>query len=700
MEDLSQDLSNKKSIEKQCLKTYRQVILGYEDQRDRVNNTLDFWDIYDLKLNQNQAYENSLSKIYVPIVHDAIEARVTRFVNQIFPTNGRFVEVVSENGDYPYGHMALLENYIRKAKLRTQVLPALCRNGDIEGQYTVYVSWKHEDRTIRYRKKEGVQLDGIENTEIEGIDDIENIVEEELEEGYPHVEVISDCDLLVLPQTSDSIEDALEAGGSVSIAMRLTKGKLEQMIEEGILDKEKCSQLLKDMGANSPSQGTYGRQSTKEVLNAAAGVKITGNVKTALIYQTWSKLKIGKERRLCVMYFGGDNLVLSAKLNPYWCDKCPIISVPIKKVSGVFKGISQVQNCAPLQYAANDYANLGLTSGIFGMQPIVMTDPEKNPRTDTMMMNVAAIWKTSPNDTQFAVFPQMWKEGFDVIEWCKAAVFQALGVNPAMITQGSAYRKPTQAEMATEQQVDVITTADAVTTLEEGILTPIIERFYEYDRQFRDEATTVRAYGQMGQRVKMEVIEPIQDNNRYMFRWFGVEQARSAQRIQQQIAAINVIRGIPPQLMPGRRLDMVPFVESLAENAFGPRLAPLIFTDERDKLSVDPMTENMMLHNGFEVHTHPMDNDLEHIQAHTAELANDTTGFTRIHIMAHQAQLLAKQQQAGMMGPMQGDPASPAGAGASLPQAGVSPAGPSNIKTPGMIHVDQLNDPSNMPRKF
>jgi len=694
MEDLTKDISGQKAIRDQCMSVYGKVKQGFRDQAGRINENMDYWDIYNCKLNHNQAYEGSLSRIYVPIVHDAIEARVTRFSNQIFPTNGRFVEVVSPNGDFPYAHTALLENYVAKSRLRTEVMPALIRNGDIEGQYTVYCSWKESDRHVRYREKEKASVDDF-NISIEELDDIDTITEEEIEEGSPHVEVISDADLLISPVTADSVDGALEIGGSVTILMRMTKGKIDQMVEDGIFDKKKAKEL--SQGFDTGDQKNTGQQQA-----GAAGIQLENGSKVARIYQTWTKLKVNNEDRLCVIYFGGDDLILSARLNPYWCDRCPIISVPVRKLSGVCKGVSMVKPCAELQYAANDAANLGMSSGIYSLQPIIMTDPEKNPRIGSMLMNIGAIWQTNPNDTQVVEFPQIYQKGFEMVDWCKSEIFQALGVNPAMITQGAAYRRPTQAEVANEQMVDIVTTADSVTIIEEGILTPIIERFYDYDRQFRKASTTVRAFGAMGLRASMEVIEPIQENNRYTFRWFGVEQARTAQRIQQQISAINVIRGIPPQLLPGRRLDMVPFVEALAENSFGSRLAPLIFTDERAKLAVSPTIENEMMKQGFDVPVNEMDDDVLHLQEHLADLEYDQTGFLKLHIAKHQQQLMQKQQEVSMGVAQANPPSAPAG-GAAMPLTGSSPAGPSNVKQPaGAIHPDQMGavDASAMPRNY
>jgi hypothetical protein len=702
LEDLNKELGTQKSIREQAEKVYQKVQQAYKNQLKRNNQNIDHWDCYTCKLNHNQSYEDSLSQIYVPIVYNAVEARTTRFTNQIFPQSGRYVEVVTMDGDFPYGHMALLENYIENAKLRTDIVPALCRNGDIEGQYTLYVGWKNKKRKVRYKRKQKDLIADTE-TELEDVGEYEDIVEQDWKEGYPYVEVISDSDFILSPITADNVDEAIESNGSATILMRMTEGKVQEYIDNGTFIKSVGQQLKQGFGGHGGAeQGAYGSRSIEKEQAAHAGIKVEGDTKVAHVYQTWTRLKVNGKKRLCVMYLGGDNLILSVKLNPYWCDKCPIISAPVQKLSGIGKGISLVAPVAQLQYMANDAANLAMASGIYSLMPIVMTDPEKNPRLGTMLMNTAAIWQTNPNDTQLVEFPKLYQDGFAMIDWCKGEIFQALGVNPSMITSGQAYRRPTQAEVANEQMVDVLTTANAVTTIEAGILTPLVERFFEYDRQFRTEDITVKAFGQHGVKARMEVIEPVQVDKRYKFKWFGVEQARSAQQIQQQISAVNVARGIPPQLLPGRRLDLVPVVEQLIENAFGARLAPHVFRDESALLSLDPEVENQMLVAGFNVRTSELDDDVAHIQKHLEEAENDVTGFVKLHIAEHQERLMQRQMEVSM-GQAQANPTSAPAGGASQPLPGSSPAGPSNMKQPpGAINPDQMGaaDPSAMPRNM
>ena len=138
--DRDEELSTNKAIEETLLEVFKDVEQGFQRQMERSDEISDYWDLYNSKLNDHQFY-NGNSRIFVPITYDAVNARKTRFVNQLFPVTGRFVEVTTEDGTLPQAEMALLEHYVRTAKMRTQVAPALVKNGDVEGQYTVYVDW-------------------------------------------------------------------------------------------------------------------------------------------------------------------------------------------------------------------------------------------------------------------------------------------------------------------------------------------------------------------------------------------------------------------------------------------------------------------------------------------------------------------------------------------------------------------------------
>lgn len=680
-DDRQEELSDDKDIEDALLELYKDIEQGLENQYDRANVGMDYWDLYNCRLSSRQYYAGN-SKIFVPIVHDAVNARVTRFTNQIFPTNGRFVEVTSMDGEIPHGEMALAEHYIEKAKLRTVVVPALLRNGDVEGQYNVYVSWKERKRHVTFKKP---------RPELAGQDDDEapeDVVHETLVEGRPHVEVLADSDILVLPHTAPTINEALANGGSVTILRRWSKAKIKQLIEDEEIKKDAGKLLLKEMSTEKQAT-TINKQ---KVVVDAAGIKVSGGMKHALVYETWTQLTIGNERRLCKIYYGSEKIILSARRNPNWSDKINLFSIPVEKIEGVFKGQSKLVPCEQVQYYANDAINEAADSSMYSMMPIVMTDPERNPRIGSMVLSLAAVWECDPTSTTFAKFPDLWKAGFEIVASCKAQIMQSLSVSPAAITQSNQQKaKPSQADIAREQQVDILTTADAVTVLEQGILTPVVNFMIELDHQHRKNKLLIRQFGQVGIRARMEWMEPIQMGKRLMFKWFGVEQARSAMQMQQQISAANVLGSIPPDKYPGYKLNLVPLITQMVENVFGPRLAPLIFQDEAKEMTIPADVENeWMVQHNLNLAIHPMDEDMQHLQEHAKALqeTQDSTGVIRAHMARHQMQMQMKQQamlaqKLAMMGGGQGGPPQQGGrprpgAQNKPPRGGQGPAGAPN----------------------
>ena len=690
--DRADELCNKKAVREALLEIYKDIEKGFLDQADRSDDNMDWWDCYNNVLNGNQFYQGN-SKIFVPIVYNAVNARKTRFVNQMFPLSGRYVEAVTEDGNQPQTEMALLEHYVRVAKLRTQVAPALVRAGDVEGQYTIKVSWEKSERHVVRRVKKAPEIEEGITAAAGPEDEIDDIEEETLTEGRPCVEVVADSDLLVLPATADSLTAALDEGGSVTTLCRWTKAKIKKMIATKAIDKDAGEDLLEEMKKDDrPGQV----DAAKEMVDAA-GIKGHGRGKFALVYRTWVKLTIKGERRICLVYFGGADKLLSCKRNPYWSDRIDVISAPVEKVAGSFKGQSKVKPVADIQYQANDAVNLAMDSAAYALLPITMTDPERNPKIGSMVLSLAAIWETSPNDTKFVSMPPLWKDGLEIVATTKAIIFETLSVNPAQITTAGAAKakKMNQAEIANEQQIDMLTTADAVTVIEGEILTPMLTFMLELDHQHRDKKLMVREYGETGMRGNMQMIPPVQMDKMYAFRWFGVEAARNAQQMQQQIAGINVIVKIPPNLYKGYSIDLGPVLSQMVENLFGPRLAPLTFRDARMELSVDPAQENEILKDGFLVPVHKMDDHMAHMQAHKQALqeTGDPEGYIKVHMMAHmqamQAQQMEHAAQAGPQ-PVPGPGGPKGGAQPQVPRGGQQP--------PGAIHADQMKDPAAAPR--
>lgn len=668
---------------------YRSVVQAMDDKEEQNATIKRCWDIYDCKLGENQSY-NGDSRIFLGLVRDAVEARVTRFAGALFPTTARYSEVVSDDGTTPYETMAMCDHYVEKTGLRESVIPSLIRNGDIGGQYTVFVSWKNRTR-YTVRKKQVPSLQEASGAGVEKTGTVGDIEIQKENAGLPDVMVVDSRNLVVLPTSVDDIEDS----DACAIALWLTKPQVQEYIDDGVFDAEAGKKLLDNFGSGDNDAQP---KTEKEMANAAGVRQDSKGGKTALVYMICAKLALGGRRRRAIIYHAGPDLVLSVKRNPLWSDRIPILTAPALKVPGTIWGKSRVAPVEDAQYAANDAVNMAFDSAKYSLMPIVMSDPAKNPRTGTMIITMGAMWEVDPNSTKVMEFPPLWRDALAMAEACGAQIEKSLGVNPAMIPQSAPNKKPSQAQVAQEQQVALESTADAVAIIEGSILSPLLELFYEFDYQYRSYAMTVRRFGPMGIQTEMQQIPPAEAGAHYQFKWFGVEGAKNAQHIQQGISLLNVLSKIPPNMMNGRKLDAGPLVDQLALDAYGPNLASKIVIDQRHQLSINPKLENEMLVDNFKVPVQPHDNDIEHIISHKAamQMTGDPSGLIRQHIMEHIMQLQAKQAHGGGVGaPPQGAQPQPQG---PRPGAQVQPpTGPQN--PPGAIHPDNMRDAHAMPRR-
>jgi hypothetical protein len=688
-EGQGKDYVAKTSVREEANEIYESVVEAFAAKQERDADNKRFWDIYNCKLTDEQAYSGN-SEIYIPVVRDAIEARTLRFSNALFPSNDRFVECISSTEDRATALVAMLNHYVRESRLRETITGAL-RSGDITGQYSVYVGWSKRERTITQRTKREVHIEGVP-TGIE-VDDIEEVT---LTRGSPDVWVVADEDLAVIPPTVDTIEDA----DTVAVAIRVTKSWIRKRKSEFT---PKMYKLAMSLFGNENARINH-NSNPEKARSYDAGVRSEKGTKFLLLYEIWTDLELDGERVPAVILAAGADTFLSIKKNPYWGQQCPVISAPAKKVPGSFWGVSAISPVENLQYQANDAINMGMDAAQYALMPIIMTDPLKNPRVDSMVLEMAAVWLTNPSDTQLVKFPPLWQDALQILAATKSQIHESFGLNPAMLpTGGAPGRKPTQAQVAQEQALALESTADAIRVLEGYVLSPLVERMFEYDQQFRDKDLLVPHYGELGFEAGLDTVPPIQFGSRYQFVWNGTERGRNAQRVGQMISMMNVLRGIPPQQLGGRQLDIGPILDQITDTVFGPRIAPRVLKEVRNTLSLDPMLENEMLISGMPLQVQVLDNDAAHIQAH--HMAGQATGDVHHTIAAHlQLHMMQQQRKQAAMAPQAGAPGVPGGDGPGVPgtpRPGGMPTAPRNVQQPnGAIHPDQMRDPSAMPRKM
>lgn len=678
-------------IYEKCEGFYDKIRKAFDNREEADEAIVEYWNIYNATPDDNQMYQGN-SKCYVPVVRDAINARAKRALKQLFPNRFKHVDAVGNDGQKPYPQLSLLEHYIRSTKLKS-VCRSLLIAGDVTGQWALYVDWIRDVRQVTGMIRRNPILKTVEGEEVEATDpteEVEELEDQEVVEEGPDVADIATEDFVVLPPTCNNLEKA----DITCVKLRMSKDQVEKMVEDGIFILPDDSEIS-DWVSNHKGKEKVNRP--KKQTNDA-GIRTEGTSKYALIYEAHVRLKFEKDKpkSLAYIYYSGENEVIGIIKAPQWGQKRPVISAPVDRIAGSFNGVSKIEAVKWMQWNLNDFWNMGQDSATYALLPIVMTDPEKNPNYAMMVFGLAAVWPVDPNSTKFSSFPQLWKDSVGMCQSIKAQIWESLDVNEMMMGRMPAGRKNAQVAGA-QQQEQSVSVMDHAERFEEEMLNPLMERFFEYDCQFRDEDLTVLTLGELGVRASMQQIPPQQWGQRYFFQWSGTDFVMNMQRMQQQIATMNVLRGIPPQQLNGRKLDITPILEILADNVFGSELSNRILIDDRNKFTIPPEIEDEMMVNGMPVEPHEADDDAQHIQVHAqaGQASSDPAGLIRNHMQAHMQQMQKKRQMAmAAQMPPPGQPGVPGGAGpgvAGTPRPGAQPQMPRPGQQPaGAIHPDAM----------
>jgi len=691
----------------EALRLYPLIQSAYDNQAEAARQIEEFWNIYNGQPDSNLQYAGN-SQGYVPVVRDAVNARAKRALKQLFPVKHKHVEAVGSDAETPYPQLALLEHYIRKLKLKDIVRSDLVA-GDVTGQWNLYIDWTKSYRRVTELVKRNPILSTVEGEEI-GLTDPNEEIEEtqqtEIVEEGPEVVDFATEDLAVVPPTCNDIEKAT----ATSIILRMSKSRVKQMVDEGVfLLPEK-----KDISAWIEAQGKWtGSERAKPPADQRcenAGIRVEGTDEHAAIYEVAAMLDFEDQpkgeksvKQLGLIYYAGEQDIVGIIKAPWWGGKRPILSAPIERIKGSFRGVSKIEPVKFMQWQLVDFWNMGQDSGMYSMLPIVMTDPLSNPNYASMVYGLAAVWAVDPTKTKFAEFPQLWKDAANICDNMKRQIWESMDVNEMMMGRMPPGRK-NNAMIGSVQQEQMTNIMDHAERYEGEMLDPLVERLFEYDRQFRTTSLTVLTKGEVGAKAAMMEIQPQQFGERYYFQWAGTSEVMGMQRMQQQIATMNVLRGVPPQQLNGRKLDISPIIEKLVENVFGPELTPRILIDERNKFTIPPEVENEIMHNGIPVEVHEADEDVAHIQSHqsAARMTQDPGGRMRAHLAKHVMAMKIKQEMAmgqqqpapgvpGAPGPSAGGAAQPGMAG--TPRPGAMPAPGRPVQQPaGAVHADTMVD--------
>jgi hypothetical protein len=665
-------------------KLYAEIYKAFDNKTDQYFDNKDYWNIYNAILDENQSY-SGFTDVYDPVVRDAVNSRTRRRLMQLFPANGIHVSAISPDNN-PKAHMALLEHYIRKTELREVVKQDLVA-GDVTGQWCLLVTWEKDSFSIRELVRKHPAFSDDDDLEDES-SDYEDVIDDEVVNEGPQIDPFPVDDLAVIPPTVNKLERAK----IVAIKLRASREAVEKMMDKGWLLEKDVEKLMKKWD---------NKTDVRKQRSEDAGVKVEGTDTYALIYLAWTKLTLEKERVPALIFFTGPAEVGGIIRNPNWSGRPNVFSAAVDKVPGAFNGRSKIAPVKTLQWMVNDALSMGSDSTKYSLLPLSTVDPMKVPNYSLMTMGLAAVWPVPPDSIKFQTFPQLFAAAMEVVNFLKAQIWESMDVNEMQFgkTQGGRRNNQQMALAAAESQVPVM---DDSKRYEQCILEPVCEFMLELDLINRTDAVTVAMFGELGIKARMETIKPQRVSQRLFIQWQGTEYQASLQRIQQQIGFLNVVNGIDPKKLNGRRVDMGPLVDTAAQLLFGAQVAPSVIIDERDLFNIDPHEENAMLLNGLTLEVHISDNDPEHLKVHHTGMieSGDPGGHIKAHAARHLLQLYKKMAEAGPMsqgrpgvpgGQLPGGGAAPGVAGA--PRQGALPSAPRNVQNPaGAVHGDQIAD--------
>lgn len=294
-------------------KLYPKIAKCYENKQPQMDRIQDYWNIYQAIPDENQQYSGN-SICYIPAVRDCINARIKRTVAQLFPANYKHVDAVGPTGETPFAQMSLLEHYIRSCNLKDTIRADMLA-GDVTGQWNLYIDWtKSTRRVTEVIKKKPTLMSGdgmITAEDITADDEYETNSEEVIEEG-PDIVPFATEDLAVYPPTCNSIEEAT----ATCIRLRMSKEKLQQLVDEGVFVGVTAKELIDRIAKPSGGREKYVPQKKR---TQDAGIRTEGTYKYALIYEVHTNLDLGKGyKEPAYVYYAGPNEILGIIRNPFW----------------------------------------------------------------------------------------------------------------------------------------------------------------------------------------------------------------------------------------------------------------------------------------------------------------------------------------------------------------------------------------------
>lgn len=253
--------------------------------------------------------------------------------------------------------------------------------------------------------------------------------------------------------------------------------------------------------------------------------------------------------------------------NPYWFQHAPYVVKKLNESVDSFYGVGMGRLGKNMQYLINDFVNQTNDNGIYGLNPVILTNPGMlvGPMEP---LEPGRLWNVT--DVNAAV--KFDRPPMDQIQWAlqilnmlKTDMNDLLSTPP--ILQGNnakgGGRTATGAQLL---QTNVKTEMqDQVEDIELEVLIPLMEMVHKLGQQYQDKEISIATAG------GIVTVRPDDLVGQFGFQWLASSQASNQQqRAQQAMTLLQMLQAYIPYFQQiGYKYDPVPLIKRIAKDGMG-----------------------------------------------------------------------------------------------------------------------------------
>ena len=623
---------------------WRKTVDARGEMDNRMRQFYNIWNtLFDIR------YYEGRSQVYTPQLRKNVEFAIRNTRRNLFPTDDYFTV---DSPDEEEGMQAskvkrfLRWQQINKIRLKRYVTPFL-RQLFIYGWSPVKVVWleqfkkiyAHERQLIEY---ETTVTDPVTGQKIKVPQQEEAVVQVEKDvpvKQYPSFLPVDVFSFYVYPTTVWDVTDAYACMEEIN----LTKEQIKVGEDNKVYDN--VEEVLKSQ-SSKPSKQIH----SKENRQADMGIsdEPLSEVSRWNGVEYWGKFDLkdnGKEID-CLITIMEDTICTQVRQNPHYDQEPAYLVGKLDELVGDFYAQGLIHPLQTQQYHLNDTVNQINDALTYTLMPIVKYNPGMLHKSSKLVMAPGAMWAL--NDVQTgAIFdrpPEVAQSGLMSVNNTKDDIDSYPGFERIPAT---GRRPATQIQaLQDDRGVNIL---DWSENLEVQVMSPYLQKQFMLNQQFLDDEVWFKVLGQ-----KPEKLAPEDLVGNYHFYWLGANQTQNLiVKSRQMMEALNIAMKIPPS--PTEMPDYWYVFKRIWKEGLG--------LDGEDKVvkqidftaTVDPMQENFVLMLGKQMPISQLDNDQQHIQAHSQllnipNLPESTRNIIETHIKLHMnktMQLQMMQQQTG-----------------------------------------------------